>query len=411
MPEKGKRIYVVGAGPAGMMAASKAAEGANTVLIDKNEKAGKKLYITGKGRCNVTNACDIEDFFLNIPRNSSFCYSAIYSFTPDDTVALIENNGTPLKTERGNRVFPVSDKSADIIKALEKNLKASGAQFFTKTRFDGVIVADNKVTGIKYNGSVHPADGVILALGGASYTSTGSDGKWKEKIEKLGIKVNEFSPALVPLKSEEQWVRDLQGLSLKNVKIKATCKKRTVYEQQGEMLFTHFGISGPLILTLSSMLNKKDFSDLKISLDLKPALTFDVLDARLQREFTGAKTLKNAFTALLPSRLVNTVLSLAQIDGEQKVSTVTALQRKKLVEQLKNTEIPVSGFGELNEAIVTRGGVDVKEIDPSTMESKKIKGLYFAGEMIDIDALTGGFNIQLALSTGFIAGSAAGGTL
>ncbi len=402
----------MGAGPAGMIAAARAAEsGAKVTLIDKNEKAGKKLYITGKGRCNVTNACDIEDFFDNIAHNPSFCYSAVYTFTPADTASLIEKNGTPLKCERGNRVFPVSDKASDIIKALENNMR--GVCVMLKTRFDGVICAENKVTGIKFNGKVHPADAVILALGGASYVSTGSDGKWKEKIESLGINVKEFSPALVPLKSDAKWVHELTGLSLKNVKLKAKSGNRTVFEDMGEMLFTHFGISGPLVLTLSSMLNKNDFNSLSVSVDLKPALTPEQLDARILRDFSksGAKTLKNTCGELLPARLVNAVILNANLNGEKQVSQISTAERKKLAETLKCLVIPVTGFGELNEAIVTRGGVDTKEIDPSTMESKKISGLYFAGEMIDIDAFTGGFNIQLALSTGFLAGSAAGGFL
>ena len=395
----------MGAGPAGMIAAARAAEsGAKVTLIDKNEKAGKKLYITGKGRCNVTNACDIEDFFDNIAHNPSFCYSAVYTFTPADTAALIEKNGTPLKCERGNRVFPVSDKASDIIKALEKNMR--GVCVMLKTRFDGVICAENKVTGIKFNGKVHPADAVILALGGASYVSTGSDGKWKEKIESLGINVKEFSPALVPLKSDAKWVHELTGLSLKNVKLKAKSGNRTVFEDMGEMLFTHFGISGPLVLTLSSMLNKNDFNSLSVSVDLKPALTPEQLDARILRDFSksGAKTLKNTCGELLPARLVNAVILNANLNGEKQVSQISTAERKKLAETLKCLVIPVTGFGELNEAIVTRGGVDTKEIDPSTMESKKISGLYFAGELLDIDGPCGGYNLQWAWSSGVVAG-------
>lgn len=412
MPQKDKRIFVVGAGPAGMIAAARTAEsGARVTLVDKNEKTGKKLYITGKGRCNVTNACDIEDFFENIAHNPSFCYSAVYTFTPTDTVSLIEKNGTPLKCERGNRVFPVSDKASDIIKALERNMH--GVELMLKTRLDDVICAENRVTGIKLNGRVYPADAVILALGGASYVSTGSDGKWKEKIEALGIGVKDFSPALVPLKSDAKWVHGLTGLSLKNVKLKAKAGNRTVFEDMGEMLFTHFGISGPLVLTLSSLLNKSDFNKLSVTVDLKPALSIEQLDARVLRDFAknGAKTLKNACAELLPARLISAVIENARLNGEKQVSQISAQEREALVKTLKSLAVPVTGFGEINEAIVTRGGVDTKEIDPSTMESKKISGLYFAGEMIDIDAFTGGFNIQLALSTGFLAGSAAGGIL
>ncbi len=406
MQERSK-IFVCGGGPAGVMAAAQAAyNGHDVVLIEKNEKLFKKLFITGKGRCNVTNACDIEDFFTNIPKNSSFCYSAVYTLTPDSVMALIEENGTPLKTERGNRVFPQSDKSSDIIKALERYLKNSGARVLLNTKLEDIIVADNKVTGVKYNGSVHKADKVILALGGASYVSTGSDGFWREKIEGLGHKVEEFVPALVPLTSEEKWVHSLMGLSLKNVTLKAEYNGKRLYEELGEMLFTHFGISGPLVLTLSSKLQKYDFSKLKVSVDLKPGLSYDQLDARILRDFkeAGNKTLKNACVKLLPSRLISAVLLNAGLSDDQPVNQLKQEARQALVRTLKNLVVPVNGLRPINEAIITRGGVNIKEIDPSTMESKIINGIYFAGEMIDIDALTGGFNIQLALSTGYLAG-------
>ena len=302
MQERNK-IYVIGGGPAGVMAAAQAAyQGADVTLIEKNEKLFKKMFITGKGRCNVTNACDIEDFFHNISRNSSFCYSAIYTFMPDSVMALIEENGTPLKTERGNRVFPVSDKSSDIIKAFERYLKNSGAKVILNTKLEDIIVADNKVTGVKYNGRVYSCDKVILALGGASYVSTGSDGLWKDKLIELGHKVEEFVPSLIPLTSKEKWVHDLMGLSLKNVTLNAEYNGRKLYEELGEMLFTHFGISGPLVLTLSSKLTKYDFSKLKVMVDLKPGLSYEQLDARILRDFkeAGTKTLKNACIGLHP---------------------------------------------------------------------------------------------------------------
>ncbi len=406
MQEKSK-IYVIGGGPAGVIAAAQASlSGADVTLIEKNEKLFKKMFITGKGRCNVTNACDIEDFFQNISRNSSFCYSSIYTFMPDQVMALIEENGTPLKVERGNRVFPESDKSSDIIKAFEKYLKNSGAKVLLNTKLEDIIVADGKVSGVKYNGRVYSCDKVILALGGASYVSTGSDGAWKEKIEKLGHKVEDFIPSLIPLTSEEKWVHDLMGLSLKNVTLKAQYNGRKLYEELGEMLFTHFGISGPLVLTLSSKLQKYDFSKLKVSVDLKPGLSYEQLDARILRDFkeAGNKTLKNACVKLLPSRLISAVLLNAGLKEDQAVNQLKQEERQRLVSTLKNLEIPVNGLRPINEAIITRGGVNTKEIDPSTMESKIIKNLYFAGEMIDIDAVTGGFNIQLALSTGYLAG-------
>lgn len=401
------KIYVVGGGPAGVIAAAQAAYAGNDVtLIEKNEKLFKKLFITGKGRCNVTNACDIEDFFENISKNSSFCYSAIYTFTPENVMNLIAENGTPLKTERGQRVFPVSDKSSDIIKAFEKYLKNSGAKVLLNTKFDDVVVNENKITGIKYNGKVYPCDKVILALGGASYVSTGSDGAWKNNIENLGHKVEDFIPSLIPFTSGEQWVKELQGLSLKNVTLKAEYNGRLLYQELGEMLFTHFGISGPLVLTLSSKLKQYDFSKLKITVDLKPGLTFEQLDQRILRDFkeAGNKTLKNAMVKLLPSRLISAVLLNAQVDENKCINQLKSEERQRIVKTLKGLNISVNGLRPINEAIITRGGVNVKEIDPSTMESKIIKGLHFAGEMIDIDAVTGGFNIQLALSTGYLAG-------
>ncbi len=402
------KIYVVGGGPAGVIAAAQAAYAGNDVtLIEKNEKLFKKLFITGKGRCNVTNACDIEDFFENISRNSSFCYSAIYTFSPDNVMDLIADNGTPLKTERGKRVFPVSDKSSDIIKAFEKYLKNSGAKVLLNTKFEDVIVSENKITGIKYNGRVYSCDKVILALGGASYISTGSDGAWKSKIENLGHRVEDFIPSLIPFTTSEKWVKDLQGLSLKNVTLKAEYNGRALYQELGEMLFTHFGISGPLVLTLSSKLKQYDFSKLKITIDLKPGLTFEQLDQRILRDFkeAGNKTVKNAMVKLLPSRLISAVLFVSEIDENKNVNQLKQEERQRLVKTLKALNISVDGLRPINEAIITRGGINVKEIDPSTMESKIIKDLYFAGEMIDIDAVTGGFNIQLALSTGYLAGT------
>lgn len=401
------KIYVVGGGPAGVIAAAQAACAGNDVtLIEKNEKLLKKLFITGKGRCNVTNDCDIEDFLQHVSKNSNFCYSAIYTFPPENVMELIAMNGTPVKTERGNRVFPKSDKSSDIIRALERYLKNSGAKVLLNTKFEDVIVRENKVTGVKYNGRVYSCDKVILALGGASYVSTGSDGLWKSKIEKLGHKVEDFIPSLIPFTSDEKWVRDLQGLSLKNVTLRAEYNGKLIYQELGEMLFTHFGISGPLVLTLSSKLKQYDFSKLKITVDLKPGLTFEQLDQRLLRDFkeAGNKTIKNAFVKLLPSRLISAVLFNSGVDENKCVNQLKQEERHQLVRTLKSLKISVNGLRPINEAIITRGGINTKEIDPSTMESKLIKDLYFAGEMIDIDALTGGFNIQLALSTGYLAG-------
>lgn len=408
MQEKSKRVFVVGGGPAGMMAAAQAAaQGYETILLEKNEKLGKKLFISGKGRCNVTNSCDMVDFFENIAHNSSFCYSAVYTFPPELTMNLIEEQGVPLKIERGGRVFPVSDKSSDVIKALERYVRQAGAEIRLNTRLENIFTADGKITGIQYDGKVRSCDGLILAMGGASYISTGSDGAWRDQLVRLGHTVEEFIPALVPLTSPQLWVRQLQGLSLKNVRLKAVFGSKIIFDELGEMLFTHFGLSGPLVLSLSSRLEQPDFKKLRLLIDLKPGLTVEQLNNRLLRDFAkyGSKTLKNAMVELLPVRLIPAVITAAALEETLAVSQLSQEKRARLIKAFKELPIEVDGFRPLNEAIVTRGGISVKEIDPSTMQSKRIAGLFFAGEMIDIDAYTGGFNIQLALSTGFLAGS------
>ncbi len=408
MQEKSKRVFVVGGGPAGMMAAAQAAaQGYETILLEKNEKLGKKLFISGKGRCNVTNSCDMVDFFENIAHNSSFCYSAVYTFPPELTMNLIEEQGVPLKIERGGRVFPVSDKSSDVIKALERYVRQAGAEIRLNTRLENIFTADGKITGIQYDGKVRSCDGLILAMGGASYISTGSDGAWRDQLVRLGHTVEEFIPALVPLTSPQLWVRQLQGLSLKNVRLKAVFGSKIIFDELGEMLFTHFGLSGPLVLSLSSRLEQPDFKKLRLLIDLKPGLTVEQLNNRLLRDFAkyGSKTLKNAMVELLPVRLIPAVITAAVLEETLAVSQLSQEKRARLIKAFKELPIEVDGFRPLNEAIVTRGGISVKEIDPSTMQSKRIAGLFFAGEMIDIDAYTGGFNIQLALSTGFLAGS------
>lgn len=408
MQEKSKRVFVVGGGPAGMMAAAQAAaQGYETILLEKNEKLGKKLFISGKGRCNVTNSCDMVDFFENIAHNSSFCYSAVYTFPPELTMNLIEEQGVPLKIERGGRVFPVSDKSSDVIKALERYVRQAGAEIRLNTRLENIFTADGKITGIQYDGKVRSCDGLILAMGGASYISTGSDGAWRDQLVRLGHTVEEFIPALVPLTSPQLWVRQLQGLSLKNVRLKAVFGSKIIFDELGEMLFTHFGLSGPLVLSLSSRLEQPDFKKLRLLIDLKPGLTVEQLNNRLLRDFAkyGSKTLKNAMVELLPARLIPAVITAAALEETLAVSQLSQEKRARLIKAFKELSIEVDGFRPLNEAIVTRGGISVKEIDPSTMQSKRIAGLFFAGEMIDIDAYTGGFNIQLALSTGFLAGS------
>jgi hypothetical protein len=404
------RIAVIGGGPGGMMAAVTAAEKGHQVdLYDSNEKLGKKLYITGKGRCNLTNAVDIGDYFDSIVHNHNFMYSALYSYTNVDFMTFLEKNGVPLKIERGDRVFPVSDKSSDVINGFKTALKHNRCRVYLNTRIIDLLITNNTVNGIVLeNGETRSYDAVILATGGKSYPSTGSDGNFFQILEKSGHQITPLSPGLVPINSKEDWPRDLQGLALKNVALtlyKKTPKgQKKVKSMLGEMLFTHFGISGPLVLSLSSYLmgNTKDYS---LELDLKPALSIDQMDARIQRDFLKYqnKDFGNALGDLLPSKMIPVMVALSGIDPAVKV---TREQRQKLVACFKHLRIGIAGLRDFNEAIITVGGVNVKEVDPGTMESKKIKNLYIAGEMLDVDALTGGYNIQIAVSTGWLAGNA-----
>lgn len=404
------QILVAGGGPAGMLAAAEAsAAGASVTLLEQNEKLGKKLFLCGKGRCNVTNNCEPADFFENIPRNSRFCYSAVYGFLPKDIMALLESKGLPLKTERGGRVFPVSDKSSDVIRTLQRYLQELGVKIQLGGRLSEVLTSQGRVTGVKADGQVRAYDAVILAMGGASYPSTGSTGAWVPLLERLGHHVLPLTPALIPLTSPEPWVWQLQGLSLKNVTLTAVYKGKTVFHELGELLFTHFGISGPMVLTLSSKIIGLDCDKLRLHIDLKPGLDRQQLEHRLIRDFEKykGKQLKNAMNELLPQRLIDKVISLAGLSGEKPVHQISREERGRLVEILKELPVPIDGTRPLEEAIITRGGIDTKEVNPSTMESKLIKGLYFAGEMLDIDAFTGGFNLQLAFSTGALAGRSA----
>ena len=396
-----------------MMAAVAAVEKGHQVdLFDSNEKLGKKLYITGKGRCNLTNAVDIGDYFDSIVHNHSFMYSALYSYTNVDFMAFIEKNGVPLKTERGDRVFPVSDKSSDVINAFKTALKHKHCQVRLNTKITDLYVEDSAVKGIVLdNGETRNFDAVILATGGKSYPSTGSDGNFFQILKKWGHQVTTLAPGLVPINTKEDWPRELQGLALKNVVLtlyKKTPKgQKKVRSMLGEMLFTHFGLSGPLVLSLSSDMigNIKDFS---LELDLKPALSTEQLDARIQRDFLKYqnKDFGNALGDLLPSKMIPVMVALSGIDPATKVNQITREQRQKLVACFKQLKIGIAGLRDFNEAIITVGGVNVKEVDPGTMESKLIKNLYIAGEMLDVDALTGGFNIQIAVSTGWLAGNA-----
>lgn len=403
------RVIVIGGGAAGMMAAAAAAENGHTVLmLEKNEKLGKKLYITGKGRCNVTNACGKDKFFENIVSNPKFLYSAFHVFDNMQLMEMLENAGCPLKVERGERVFPVSDHASDITAALQRLLKEMGVQIRFHTVVRDVTVADGQVTGVRLaDGSVLNADAVVTATGGLSYQTTGSTGDGYHMAQILGHTIKECVPALVPVEIEEDWCRSLQGLSLKNVTLTMTCGKKQVYQGFGEMLFTHYGVSGPLVLSASSYYGRcKEKENIRFTIDLKPALSVEQLDKRFLREFEENRNrqIKNVLGRLYPAKLVPVMLMISGIDGEQKVNEITREQRQHLIEMTKRLSMRIKGLRGFDEAVITQGGVTVREINPSTMESKYVKGLYFAGEVLDVDAMTGGFNLQIAWSTGYLAG-------
>lgn len=410
-------IVVVGGGAAGMMAAVSAAEGSNdhVTLVEQNEKLGKKLFLTGKGRCNITNACPVEELFDNIVTNKKFMYSAFYDYDNAAVTAFFNDNGLATKVERGQRVFPKSDRSSDVIKTFEKKLKSLSVDIMLYTKviryiteqdgegvkISGVIVKkDKKESEIK-------ADKVIVATGGCSYPSTGSDGSSLHLFEQMGIRVTKPEPSLVPFSCSEKLITDMQGLSLKNVSVSVLAGKKEVYNGFGEMLFTHFGISGPLIISASSYVKQSDYEKgIKVFVDLKPALSPEELDKRILHDFDASqnKIFANSLGNLLPRKMITAVIIKSGIDPDKKVNLVTKQERARLCETLKRFEIDVKGNRGFNEAIITRGGIAVGGINPSTMGSKAVKGLYFAGEMIDVDALTGGFNLQIAWSTGHLAG-------
>ena len=406
-------LIVVGGGPAGMLAASTAgAKGLKVVLLEKNEKLGKKLYITGKGRCNVTNCGDADDFQRSIITNGKFLYSSLNAFDNQQMMALLDARGVKTKVERGNRVFPVSDKSSDVIKALQKNLEASGVEIRLKTEVKQILSKNGRVHGVLLsNNNKLGGEKVLLATGGVSYSQTGSTGDGYKMTRELGHTIVEPRPALVPLETSEPWVKSMQGLSLKNVRVQAVIKNRVVAEKFGEMLFTHFGVSGPVILEISSYLNKYPGLPVIIKIDLKPALTEEQLDRRLQRDFSKytGKHLKNALDDLLPQRLIPVILDLAGVNIHKQVDQISREEREQLVKTLKSMTMSIKGTRPINEAIVTSGGINVREINPSTMESKIVQGLYFAGEVMDVDALTGGYNLQIAFSTGYLGGVSAAG--
>ena len=405
-------------------AVAAAGSGASAVIVEKNEKLGKKLFITGKGRCNLTNASDMKEVQEHVVSNPRFLFSAFRAFTNADIMRLVEENGCPLKTERGARVFPVSDHSWDVINALERALKKAGVRVRLNTPVkklltepysggDGKKGQDRRITGVLLGGGeVLEADAVILATGGLSYPSTGSDGDGHRFAEETGHRVTETFPSLVPMNVKEHAAGELMGLSLRNVEIRILDGGKEKYREFGEMLFTHFGVSGPVILSASAatgpMLKKKE---LKLSIDLKPALTEEQLDRRILRDFSGTlnKDLRNALTDLFPARLIPEVLFQAELDPSSKVRDVTKEERGRLVRAAKGLTFTLTGLRGFSEAIVTKGGVSVKEVDPSTMQSRKVKDLYFAGELLDLDAMTGGFNLQIAWSTGYLAGKSAAG--
>jgi len=410
------KVLIVGGGAAGMMAAVTAAEvGANVHIFEKNEKFGKKIYITGKGRCNLTNACDLEELFSSVLSNSKFLYSAFYGFTNLQTMDFFEKIGLKMKTERGNRVFPLSDHSSDVINVLIRRMRELNVQTHLNTEVKEILQEEGKAIGILLkDGTSMKGDRIIVTTGGLSYPSTGSTGDGYRFAKEAGHKIIETSPALVPMNVKEEAAKQLQGLSLKNVRVSLLAGKKCLYDDFGEMMFTHFGVTGPLILSASSYIGKKYLGkELDLVIDLKPALSVEQLDGRLMREFEEAKNkqFKNILTNLFPSKLIPVMLAYSGISPEKRVNEITKVERNSFAEKIKNFRLTVTGLRDYNESIITRGGVCVKEINPTTMESKLVPGLFFAGEVLDLDALTGGFNLQIAWSTGYAAGKGAvGGT-
>lgn len=424
------KVIVIGGGPAGMFAAIAAAEnGHDVTILEKNEKLGKKLYITGKGRCNITNASDMEVLFSNVMTNAKFLYSAFYACDNQRVIDFFEEHGLATKIERGNRVFPVSDHSSDVIATLSKVLREKGVTVQLHTEVKEIITealakdesskgeqknsmkdghGSKKVSGVLLsNGKKMMADDVIVATGGFSYQTTGSTGDGYRFANECGHSVTKISPSLVPFVAKEDYVREMQGLSLKNVQVRIYNKKKVVYDEFGEMLFTHFGVSGPLMLSASAMLKPSiTEQDLLMEIDLKPAIPEEQLDKRVLREFEEAKNkqFKNSIGKLFPTKMIPVMLELSGIDPDKKVNEITKEERLQFVRLIKAFPLTLCGLREFKEAIITKGGVTVKEVNPSTMESKLVKNLYFCGEVMDLDALTGGYNLQIAWSTGYLAG-------
>lgn len=404
------KVLVAGGGPAGMIAAIYAARaGHEVILFEKNEKLGKKLYITGKGRCNITNACDIQDLFDNVISNSKFLYSSFYSYNNFDVIDFFKEIGLETKIERGNRVFPVSDKSSDVISALSQELRKQNVMIEYKSEVTDIIIKNKSFHGIKVNGDKKEilGDKVIIATGGLSYKVTGSTGDGFRFAKEMGHRITELYPSLVPFNIKETFIKELQGLSLRNISIRITSQKKEIYQDFGELLFTHFGVSGPVILSASSfIIPYMKNRDIELFIDLKPALSIEQLDSRILRDFEEFrnKQFKNALDNLFPKKLIPVIIRLSEIDPDKKVNIITKEERLKLIHVIKGFKLSVSSLREYNEAVITKGGIAVKDIDPSTMESKLVSNVYFAGEVLDLDALTGGFNLQIAWSTGHTAG-------
>ena len=404
-----RRIIIIGAGASGLIAGAQAAKrGLDVTIVERNSRPARKIMITGKGRCNVTNACfDINELISNVVRNPRFMYSAFSSFMPYDTMALLQDMGVETKIERGNRVFPVSDKAVDIVDALVKNAKQSGAKIV-----QGCVDSFNTENGViksvnLENGDVIEGDAFAICTGGKSYASTGSDGIGYELAKSVGHTVTPLKPSLVSLIASNGFIPDLQGLSLRNVSIKLLDGEKEIYSDFGEMLFTHYGVSGPVILSASAHMQSPKEHNYKIVIDLKPALDYAALDKRIQRDFSefANRDFINSLEKLLPNKLIPVIVKRSAIPPSLKVNQITKEQRQSLVELLKHFTVDITDFRPINEAIVTSGGVDVKEINPKTMQSKLVDNLYFAGEVIDVDAYTGGFNLQIAFSTGFLCGN------
>lgn len=403
------KVLVVGGGAAGMFAAIFAAYNGNEVhIFEKNEKLGKKLYITGKGRCNITNASDMETLMNSVVTNSKFLYSSFYGYTNQDVIDFFERIGVRTKIERGNRVFPVSDHSSDVIAGLTQELQQLGVEIHLHTAVKKIVGKDKFEYVELASGQKVMGDACIVATGGFSYQTTGSTGDGYKFAKELGHQVTEILPALVPLNVKEWYAKELQGLSLRNVKAAIYDGKKKLYDDFGEMLFTHYGVSGPLMLSASSYIGKilKD-REVKLIIDLKPALTTEQLDQRVLRDFEENmnKQFKNAIGKLFPTKLIPIMLELSGIDPDKKVNLINKEERQQFVSLIKNFTMTITGLRDYNEAIITKGGIKVKEINPSTMESKLVQGIYFVGEVLDLDALTGGFNLQIAWSTGYAAGS------